>query len=517
MSQPAQTSRRRTAVIAVFLLIILTALGLGLHRDYGVSWDEPVQRGYGEKVYRYIAAGDEGLLSDRHRVYGPAFELLLYSLEEALGIEDVRDIYFMRHLVTFLAFAAGVVFFFLLASRVLGDWRMGLLGAALFVLTPRIFAHAFYNSKDIPFMAMFVVCMYTLLVYLDRKKPWASLVHGACCAVLVDMRIMGMFIPVITLGFLVRDIAAGRGPDRGAPRAALNFGIFCAAFVPLVILLWPTLWTSPLRNFASAFDAMRKFAWGATVLFMGEKIRSTELPPHYSTVWIVITLPISYIALGAAGLVAAVRKLAGRSVGLPVGRRDALLVLIWLAVPLVFLVVSGAVLYDTWRHTFFIYPAILILALMGLGYVLKAAKFKLVAIGLVLLIAANVAGAVSFMLRSHPYQNVYFNSIVGGVKGAEGEYEMDYWGLSYRGLLEALLEEDSRAAIRVHSLNEPGYYNSFLLGPEERARVIYMDGLVGADYYLTNFRWERVRPPDEAEYVSITVDGARLSAAYRTR
>ena len=74
MSQPAQTSRRRTTFIAIVLLIVLTVLGLGLHRDYGISWDEPVQRRYGEKVYRYIAAGDESLLKDRHRVYGPAFE-----------------------------------------------------------------------------------------------------------------------------------------------------------------------------------------------------------------------------------------------------------------------------------------------------------------------------------------------------------------------------------------------------------------------------------------------------------
>jgi hypothetical protein len=230
-----------------------------------------------------------------------------------------------------------------------------------------------------------------------------------------------------------------------------------------------------------------------------------------------ITLPLSYIGLSAAGLAAALRCLAGRSIGLAVARRDALLVLIWLAVPLAFLVVSGAVLYDTWRHTFFLYPAVLLLALMGLGWLLKALRPRGAVLVLAIAVAVNVAATVSFMTRSHPHQNVYFNSIVGGPKGAEGKYEMDYWGLSYRALLETMLDKDGSAPMRVHSLNEPGYYNSFLLEPAERARLMYLEKLADADYYLTNFRWDRLTPPAEAEFVSIKVGGANLSAAYRTR
>jgi len=515
---------RHVVFAACFLVVGLLATGLSLYRDYGVSWDEPVQRAYGETVYAYAFDGDDALLADRHRVYGPVFEVLLVSLERGLGLEDSRDVYFMRHLFTFLMFAAGIVFFFLLAARVLRDWRMGLMGALLFILTPRVFAHAFYNSKDIPFMAMFVICMYTLVAYLDRRSAWASVLHGACCALLVDMRVMGIFVPVITLGFFLGGLAAKKAEGPGRAKIALNFGLFCSAFVPLAILFWPTLWSNPFANFISAFDAMRKFSWGATVLFMGEEVRSTELPPHYTAVWIFITLPIMYLLLSATGLVAAALRLAGRSETLAVRRRDALLVLIWLIVPLAFLSFSGAVLYDTWRHSFFVYPAILMLVLIGFGWLLRISQLRIsgvrgrvCALSLILLLAANVSGAVSFMIRSHPHQNVYFNSTVGGTKGAAGNYEMDYWGLSYRDLLESMLEKDSRAAIRVHSLNEPGYYNSFVLPPRERARITYADGVAGADYYITNYRWERMSLPAEAEFAGVKVDGVTLSAAYRVR
>lgn len=32
----------------------------------------------------------------------------------------------------------------------------------------------------------------------------------------------------------------------------------------------------------------------------------------------------------------------------------------------------------------------------------------------------------------HPYQYIYFNEIVGGLKGASGKFEMDYWGATYK-------------------------------------------------------------------------------------
>jgi hypothetical protein len=47
------------------------------------------------------------------------------------------------------------------------------------------------------------------------------------------------------------------------------------------------------------------------------------------------------------------------------------------------------------------------------------------------------------MVRLHPYQSSYFNEFVGGVAGAEGRYETDYWISSYR---EAMLWINERAA-----------------------------------------------------------------------
>jgi hypothetical protein len=521
---PAPGLSGRWRLIAAGLLIagMLTA-GIGLHKDYGLSWDEPVQREYGRKVYEYVAHGDPSLLADRHRVYGPAFEILLYSLERGLGLEDYRDIYFMRHLVNFLMYALGVFFFFLLASRMLLSWKLGLLGALMLLLSPRIFAHGFYNSKDIPFMAMFIVCIYTLLIYLDTGRAWTAAVHGFCCGVLIDIRVMGVLVPLITLGFFAYRMTVGGASGPRRPQAAINFGVFCASLVPVTILLWPTLWTGPLSNLIMAFEAMRKFPWEATVLFMGREIWSTHLPPYYTAVWMLITTPVAYTALALIGLVALLRWLPGRNrrAGM---RRNALIVLVWLFLPPAFLVSTKAVLYDTWRHTFFVYPAVLLAALIGLDLVLgrvragtTGAWSRIAAAAALLVLAAGMAGALHFMVRNHPFENVYFNRLVGGIKGADGKYEMDYWGLSYRQLLESLLTKGRGRTLKVFALNEPGYYNSFLLRPAERGRLSYARSPGAAEYYLTNFRWDRLDLPPGSEFVSVEVEGVTLSAAYRLR
>lgn len=46
-------------------------------------------------------------------------------------------------------------------------------------------------------------------------------------------------------------------------------------------------------------------------------------------------------------------------------------------------------------------------------------------------------------VRLHPYQSTYFNALVGGVAGADGRYETDYWLSRYK---EGIERVNARAA-----------------------------------------------------------------------
>jgi hypothetical protein len=72
---------------------------------------------------------------------------------------------------------------------------------------------------------------------------------------------------------------------------------------------------------------------------------------------------------------------------------------------------------------------------MGWESVLRALNRRW-ALGIAILLA--LAPGVLHIVRFHPYEYVYYNELVGGVRGAEGSFEMDYWCTSYRELVEQL-------------------------------------------------------------------------------
>jgi hypothetical protein len=273
---------------------------------------------------------------------------------------------------------------------------------------------------------------------------------------------------------------------------------------------------------------MRNFPWEATVLYLGKYVWSTKLPWHYTPVWIGVSTPLAYVIFFAVGLVACGYCLVragerGRGRG-PLARRDVVVILAWFFLPLSYFMTSRAVLYDEWRHSFFIYPAFLVVGLAGLVWlwnlagVAGSARRPLVGTVRAALVTAVVLGlgsTAAFMVRHHPFENVFFNSLVGGVKGAGGKFEMDYWGTSYRKGLERIVANDPSPGIPVFAATAPGRYNADILRPADRQRLNFVTELDKAKYYITNFRWESRKMPPHSEVYSVKVDGVKLLAVYR--
>ena len=153
-----------TTVLFFFLLLIV---GLSIYRDYGISWDEPIQRKLGLLAYHYIKEGDPTLLHINERWYGTSYELFLLFAQNNNGDQAI---YFSRHLLTFLTFYAGIIGFYFLAKRFLSHKWLALLGSAALVLSPRIFADSFYNSKDIPFLVTYSFALLSMLLYLGKSS-----------------------------------------------------------------------------------------------------------------------------------------------------------------------------------------------------------------------------------------------------------------------------------------------------------------------------------------------------------
>jgi hypothetical protein len=108
-------------------------------------------------------------------------------------------------------------------------------------------------------------------------------------------------------------------------------------------------------------------------------------------------------------------------------------------------VAMGSTLYDGIRHLEFIYPVLVLLAVAGWSGILSASRPRWLRRGAAAALTMGIASVLIVQVRLHPNQGVYFNSLVGGPRGAFGRYDMDYWG---NCMLQAV--EWSAAAARAY-------------------------------------------------------------------
>src|SRR5574342_1391700 len=193
---------RHSTYWVVLFFVGYLLLGLFLFRDYGVGFDEENCRQRGILAYNYVVYNDQTLLTYDRKFMGQLFDMSLAAVEKNFSVfKDTREIYFMRHLAIFLSFYIGVIFFYRLCLQRFNSWKIALLGCFLLVSSPRLFAHSFYNAKDIPFLAAVIASMFTLNRFLDRKDRASALWHGLACAIAAGVRPVGLFMVALTTAF----------------------------------------------------------------------------------------------------------------------------------------------------------------------------------------------------------------------------------------------------------------------------------------------------------------------------
>jgi len=520
----------RWAVFAYFLALLV--LGLAVFRDYGVPWDEPRQHLIGRVSVRYVlqrvapsrplpaSLPDSPLETFADRDYGVAFEAPAVAMELLLGLTDSRDVYLMRHLLTYLVFLGGVFAVYRMATRRFDDWRLGLCAATMLVLSPRFFAEGFYNSKDVVFTACFAMAANTMLAFVTRPGIRTAALHGLATAVAIDVRVAAIILVPMTLGLgLVEAFKRRRPFGAQAALAALFLGVGAV----IVVLLFPWLWEDPVGRFTSTVRNMSSFQrFSDRVLYMGGRVVPDELPWHYLPMWIAISTPLSYIALSLAGAVATVVTFARRHVRLwaDQGEMQDLVFLSLACAPPLLVMVTHAVVYDGWRHLYFIYPSLVLLAMRGLMAVWTLARpVRLIGYAVVAGLLVHMAVTTVWMIRAHPMQNVYFNVLAGSEW--RRTYEVDYWGLGNRAAFEYLLAHDPSPsfAVRAESFTDLGGA-LLLLRPADRVRIRVVDKDQPARYVLTNYRSVDVdtadQRPTQRLFYRLTVDGEVILSVYET-
>lgn len=507
--------------VLLFFLIFMF-IGVFVFRDYGIPFDEPIQRQIGEYSFNYVFNGNQSLFNYKNKYYGVAFELPLIIFEKILNFTDLRDVFLMRHFCNFLVFFIGAYFFFKICKNHFQNWKLGIVGSLLLVLSPRIFADSFYNSKDIVFLSVFIISIHTLIKFIEIKSLFRAFVHALICAILIDIRILGVLVPGMTLLFFCSDLICA-WKKKSVEKTIFNYILFGIILIVLVVCFWPLLWKDTIYNFVQVFIRMSHYPWRNTVLYLGTYISAQNVPWHYIPVWLIITTPILYTLLFFIGLLNLIISFFKNkwTNDFSIHKKENIIFLLWFVIPLFYVIISRAVLYDAWRQMFFIYPAFVIIGLEGIVSIFDGIKsigdkWKILNYIISVFIISNLFFILFFMIHNHPHQNVYFNFLAGNPEEIRNNYELDYWGLSYGKALKELLKKDKRSTIRIAVENYPGEINSFLIDASDRARLKYVSGVSEADYFLTNYRWHK-NDYDYSEFFSIKVDGIKIMGVYKIK
>jgi hypothetical protein len=416
--------------LAVWLLIAaLLVIALATFRDYAISNDEEVQHRYGELILAYYASGfiDRTVFAYKNLyLYGGLFDIVAILFGRILPL----DVFMIRHLLCAVIGIGGVAAVWATA-RLIATPRSGLLAAIALVVCGPWFGSIFNHTKDIPFAAAMMGALYFLL-RAGRDLPRPRLLHlllfGLCLGAALGQRALALlvlaYVPIVIAMHLPPPVTAAAAA-RFMFRSLLLFVPAFALGYLIMIAAWP--WAAlSLLNPVRALFAFAHFHYPIKTLLSGEIYLMAGVPRWYVPVYLAIKLPLVVWFGAAVGLLGAAITAARAST---LRSRETIFIAITAAVPVACQVISHGPAFSGLRHFLFVLPPIAVLAGIGFDTLLTWFETR----GRALAAASYVALAValvwpaSVMVRLHPYENLFFNPLVGGLHGAAKHYDTDYW------------------------------------------------------------------------------------------
>ncbi len=450
-----QTKKKfKINLLIFFIFLIYFIIGINIYKDYGISFDENINRDNGFVSLKYIFEKiginadlskfvvDIPNLSDyKDKAYGVVFDLPLAFFEFFFDIDNTRDAFLFRHLINFILFFISTVVFFILCNQIFQDKVLSLIGSLSLILSPRIFAESFYNPKDIIFMSLFIIATLFSIKFLRDKNNSSIILAAFFTSLAVGVRIVGIYLPLITLFFFLFN----------TDNTKTKFKIFSSIkylflFLGFLIFLWPFLWEDTFSNLLVAFNEFKNYPWKGEILYFGKFINAEFTPWHYFFVWFLLTTPVIFSVIIIFGVIYTffiffrnlfqIEVIKNNNLWRENYEMFGIFFLMVTITPILLVILFNSTLYSGWRQLYFLYPPLIILGLFFLKF-LKKINIKYFRI-FILIFSIQSLFSIHNIIKMHPHQHVYFNGLVNSF--IKGEFALDYWGVSNSQTLNHLLK-----------------------------------------------------------------------------
>ncbi|OGK26348.1 hypothetical protein A3C28_02875 [Candidatus Roizmanbacteria bacterium RIFCSPHIGHO2_02_FULL_39_9] len=458
----------------------LVSLIFFTYKDFGIAWDEKVFINVGKyylidifnilHLSTNLTAG--GFVPTPYHTlgHGAFYDVFIILASFFLPKVDFEAIHLLRALFAVPIF----MLVYWIVSRLLSK-VYGLIAMIFLLLFPRFYPDIFYNAIDIPTTLFFTLCLAYFIYYAETKQTiLKSVFFGFLLAIAINQRLLLFYLPLFNAIFLFM--------NKKSLRIFLTSQfLILTSFFFFLHLTHPYLLAHPITGLFDIIQSAKQYPWNAAVLFDGQFYQAgvNPLPWYYLAKSMLITIPpyvLFLFVIGNARLFVPLLRRPSKSVNL---FHSYLLSLFY--IPFILNFILKPTLYDSWRHFMFLTIPIVIIAMFGLDWIFG--HWKLV-IGI--FIFFNLFFVAKKMIELHPYEYLYYNSLVGGLKGAYGKYETDYLGLSYK---DAVLwfnknVNDSKKQYMIFVEGDPLSSTTYF-----KPNMVLTTDPLNADYIFTFTRW----------------------------
>ncbi|MCB0685028.1 MAG: hypothetical protein KDC53_00845, partial [Saprospiraceae bacterium] len=497
----------------LYISLGITLLMALLSTRVGLNGDDDVQARYSSSIPSFYSSmgRDTSCFSSGPEIkyYGALFEIATGFTNKVLGNDMDEPAYYQVRHVWNAIFGGVAMFFLALFIGQVAGFEAALISLGLIFFSMRFLGHSLFNPKDIPFAAGYMVSIYFIYMILRSmpKLERSSLIGmSAGIAMSVGVRIGGVLVIGYLGLFLALYFIWCHGITTIFTKLAKPY--YRAFFIPalfgtaVALLVWPFGLMNPLQNIPAALDAFANFQYAIKVLFNDQQVWSSEIPIQYLLTWILITVPV-FTLVGIVLFLVFAKSLFTRYNFIPL-----ILSIFAFSFPIIYVLSSHSILYDGWRHFMFTYPPLLVLVTLTWNHFLQITRAKRnLHLAVWSVLALTAVDSAIFLVRNSEFPYTYFNPLVGGIKGAYGSYELDYWGTSVKQCVEALEKQ---------GVLHPGLKDTVTIGTNFSHAVQVYTHKYGDLVKVNYVRWRQRndRPWEYGIFVNRFVDGSYLKKGY---
>ena len=434
----------------LFIFLItgsLVSLNIGISHD---EWHEEENWKYNvslsKNVKNYIFSDeklDESLENYKDKYYGVGFQIvsqpIQYFLKKIIKNENIDSFgakLISKHFVVFLFFFISGVCFYLILKKIIDNDDFCYLALLLYLLYPYLFGQSLFSPKDVPFMAIWVVCTYLSfnvfenLIQNENVTSKSLIILSISTAFLISIRVTGILILLqYLISLTIYSISSGTSFKIFLKTIYSKILIFILFLILFIYLFYPLYWLDP-KLFITAIREMGRFYNNVCTDTLGTCMYAKDLPPTYIPIWLSVKLPF-LILLGICLLPFTEKKIfTNNKKNIFFGTILATSILI----PLI-LILWNITLYDEVRHIMFLIPLFFILGTISLFTFSKKIFYLFGFITVSLFVIENI--------KIHPYQYVWFN-MPSRFIDLTSKFELEYQGISGKEIAKQISKMDNK-------------------------------------------------------------------------